>query len=320
MAELGTLVRQDPRRVWPSEPADFTPWLAEHLDRLGEALGMELELVRRESGVGEFSIDILARDLGQNRYVVIENQLEVTDHTHLGQTITYAAGVEAGVVVWVSPEFREEHRAALDWLNHGLSATTEFYGVIVEVLQIDSSRPAVNFRVVAAPAGRSLKRTVGGGAEEPSERGRQYQTFFQRLLDELREKHRFTNASAGQPQNWYSFSSGTTGFQYSAAFKKDRRLGVELYIDFGDEDQNLAALHALQAEAAAIEAEIGEGLSWEELENRRACRIALYRPGSIVDSQDKLDEHRGWVVEKLLAFKKAFGPRIRAVAERVGAG
>jgi hypothetical protein len=115
MADLGTLVRQDPRNVWPSEPANFTPWLADHLDRLGEALGMELELVRRESSIGEFSIDILARDLGQNRYVVIENQLEVTDHTHLGQTITYAAGVEAGVVVWVSPEFREEHRAALDW-------------------------------------------------------------------------------------------------------------------------------------------------------------------------------------------------------------
>lgn len=319
MTELGTLVRQDPRQVWPSEPADFTPWLSEHLDRLGEALGMELELVRREAGVGEFSIDILARDLGQNRHVVIENQLEVTDHTHLGQTITYAAGVDAGAVVWISPEFREEHRAAWDWLNHGLSATTEFYGVVVEVLQIDSSRPAVNFRVVAAPAGRSMKRAVSGEPGEPSERAQKYQAFFQRALDELREKHRFTNARAAQPQSWYSFSAGASGLSYAVAFSRGDRLKVELYIDFKDENQNLAALQVLQAEAAAIEREIGEKLAWEELETRRACRVALYRPGSILEPQEKLDEYLAWVVEKLLAFKKVFGPRLRTVAERVGA-
>jgi hypothetical protein len=318
MTELGTLVRQDPRQVWPSEPANFTPWLAEHLDRLGEALGMELELVRRESGVGEFSIDILARDLGQNRYVVIENQLEVTDHTHLGQTITYAAGVEAGVVVWVSPEFREEHRAALDWLNHGLSATTEFYGVVVEVLQIDSSRPAVNFRVVAAPAGRSLKRTVGGSSDEPSERARLYQAFFQRLLDTLREDHKFTNARAAQPQSWYSFSAGISGLSYASTFSRGDRIKVELYIDFKDESQNFAALQALKADATAIESALGAKLSWEELETKRACRIALYRTGSILDPQEKLDEHLAWVVEKLLAFRRVFGPRLSALAELSG--
>lgn len=317
MADLGTLVRQDPRQVWPSEASHFTPWLADHLDRLSEILGMELELVQRESGAGDFSIDILAHDLGQKRNVVIENQLETTDHGHLGQAITYAASADAGVVVWVCREFRDEHRAALDWLNRGLSATTEFYGVVVEVLQIDDSRPAVNFRVVAAPAGRSLRRAGPVEAGEASERGLLYQGFFQRLLDELRDKHKFTNARAGQPQNWYSFRSGVSGFSYSAAFKKGNRLGVELYIDFGDENQNLAALRALREDAAEIEKSIGERLSWEELEDRRACRVALYREGSIRDPQDTVDEYLDWTIEKLLAFRTVFGPRIRKIADTV---
>jgi hypothetical protein len=317
MTELGTLVRQDPRQVWPDEASHFTPWLADHLDRLGEALGMELELIQRESGAGDFSIDILAHDLGQKRNVVIENQLETTDHRHLGQAITYAAAADAGVVVWVCREFRDEHRAALDWLNHGLSATTEFYGVVVEVLQIDDSRPAVNFRLVASPAGRSLRRVSPTEAGEPSERGLLYQNFFQRLLDQLREKHKFTNARAAQPQNWYSFSSGVPGFSYSAAFKRAGRLGIELYIDFRDEDQNLAALHALQNDAAEIEKNLGEKLSWEELEDRRSCRIAIYRDGSIRDPQDRVDEYLEWTIQKLLALRAAFGPRIRKIADSV---
>lgn len=297
--------------MWLSEARDFTPWLAEHLEQLGSAIGMELELVRRESDAGDFSIDLLARDLGRDRFVVIENQLTPTDHSHLGQSITYAAHVDAVAVVWVCREFREEHRAALDWLNKGLRATTEFFGVVVEVLRIDESRPAVNFRAVAAPAGRSTRRSVPGEEQEPSAKGQRYQAFFQRLIDTLREKHHFTNARAGQPQSWYSFSSSVRGFVYGVNFPSGERVCAELYIDGGDEDWNLEALRVLRAQAAEIEKEFGEKLDWQEMENRRACRVALYRKGSIMDPQDKLDEYMAWGIEKILRFRQVFDARIR---------
>jgi len=317
--ELGALTREDPRNVWPNEARDLTPWVAEHLEQLGEVLGMDLELVRTESDVGDFSIDVLARELTSQRFVVIENQLEQTDHTHLGQVITYAAGVDAGVVVWLTPAFREEHRQAIDWLNRGLGNSTQFFAVAVEVLRIDGSKPAVNFRIVAKPAGYRISNdgpaSRSSTAGEPSERGKRYQDFFQRLIDELREKHGFTNARTAGAQNWYSFSTGVRGFQYSASFNTGGRFCVEVYIDFGDDETNLAALHKLRDQRDAIERELGETLDWQELQNRRACRIALYRSGTILDPQDKLDEYHDWMVKRLLSFKRAFGARLKSVSD-----
>jgi hypothetical protein len=316
--ELGKLLRVDPRNVWKHEALDFTPWLVEHIDELGEVLGLELEVVGREHAVGDFSVDIKARDVGRNKVVVIENQLEETDHTHLGQLITYAAGLEAGVVIWVSREVREEHRQALDWRNRGEGATTEYFGVVVELLQIDDSKPAVNLRVVASPndwvRGTMRARTT----DEPSGIYTLYQQFFQQLIDELREKHRFTNARAGQPQSWYSFTSGTTGFTYAFSFAAGGRLRAEIYIDRGQRDQNVAALEALRTDKSALEEAFGEPFDWELLEGKRACRIAVYRLGSIKDSTESLEAYHRWAVDRLLRFKRVFDSRLPAAAARAG--
>lgn len=314
MSKLGKLQRVDPRTIWKHEAHDFTPWLAENIDMLSEALGIELELVDREADVGDFSLDILARDLGRDRPVVIENQLEPTDHAHLGQLITYAAGYEASVVIWVSREFREEHRQALDWLNRGDGATTEYFGVVLELLQVDDSRPAVNLRIVASPNNWSRQSKKGPATDELSSKRTSYQEFFQALIDELREQHHFTNAKAGQPQNWYSFSSGTRGFTYGMSFAQTGELRAELYIDGGDAERNKAAFDVLAADKDAIEKAFGEALKWERLDAKRACRIACYTTGSIEDSGDQQEQHRKWAVERLLRFKRVFGARLPALA------
>ena len=183
---LGHIQRVDLRQAWPHEAADFTPWLAEHLVDLGEALGLDLELQAQEAPVGKFSLDLLARVTGTNETVIIENQLEPTDHDHLGKLLTYAGGCDADVIVWLAREFRDEHRQALDWLNQRTVDDTRFFGVVVEVWTIDDSRPAPHFTMVAAPNEwrREAVRNVRQG--NLSDKNRRYERFFQSLIDALR--------------------------------------------------------------------------------------------------------------------------------------
>lgn len=309
MPTLGRLSRIDPREVWKGEATDFTPWLADNLNHLAEVLGLELELTQREAAVGDFSVDLLAQDLGRDRVVIIENQLEPTDHTHLGQIITYAAGLDAGVVIWVSREFRDEHRQALDWLNRIHEGHTEFFGVLVELLKVDDSKPAVNFRLVASP--NQWSRSARSSSDEISPKRAAYQRFFQGLLDELREKHKFTNARAAQPQSWYSFSLGVRGFSWGFSFNLGGRVRTELYIDTPDAARNEQILDELQKDRAVIEKDFGEPLEWERLEGKRACRVACYRAATIDEPKEKLEELQSWAIDRLLRFKRVFGPRLR---------
>ena len=145
MQELGRIEKVELRDIWPDEAHDFTPWLAGNLDLLGEELGLTLELVEEESGVGKYRLDILAKETSGEKYVAIENQLKPTDHTHLGQLLTYAAGHDAGYVVWVAPHFRAEHRAAVDWLNRLSPEKVWFYGVEVRAIRIGESNPPLIF-------------------------------------------------------------------------------------------------------------------------------------------------------------------------------
>lgn len=327
MPDLGQLRRRPLRDVWTHEALDFTPWLAQNIERLGAALGLELEVEQEEADAGDFSLDILATDLGSGRKVVIENQLEPTDHRHLGQVLTYAAHFEASTVVWVSSEFRDEHLRTLDWLNRVANEEIAFFGVVVEVLQIDDSKPAAELRVVSSPPqwrptpGKGKRATTGGGGGGGgTDRKEAYRNFFQRLIDVLREKHRFTNAKVGQPQNWYSFSSGVSGLQYSVSFSAEKGVRVELYIDAKDEDVNEQVFDALLAQKAEIEKAFGEPLSWERLEGRRACRVAVYRPGSIEDSEEVKEQILEWATDRIRRVETVFRERAKLALARALAG
>ncbi len=281
MPEFGELRPVDIRELWPNEAHHFTPWLAENIERLGDAVGMDLEIVAREADVGDFSLDLLAKDLGSSRNVVIENQFGATDHDHLGKLITYAAGVDAVAVIWLTETVREEHREAIEWLNRRTDADLHFFAVTVGAVRIDQSRPAFQFKLVASPNEwqRSARETAD---RQTSERGEAYRQYFQSLIDELRETHRFTGARTAQPQNWYSFPSGFQGLSYSTSFAKKGRVRAELYVDQGDTERNKFLFDSLQAHQGAIEQQFGEPLKWERLDDARASRIAIYREG--VDS------------------------------------
>jgi len=314
---LANIEKVELRKVWPSEPSDFTPWLAENISELGKALGLELELRQQEAEVGAFSLDILASDLNRDCPVIIENQLDATNHDHLGKLLTYAAGFDANVVVWLTREFRDEHRQALDWLNQRTGEDTLFFGVVVELWRIDKSRPAPHFNVVAAPnewrkENVSRRRSTG----MRSARGERYQSFFQRLIDTLREEHRYTSAKRAQAQNWYSFSSGYGQFSYGASFTAEGRARVEVYIDSGDQEESLVLFRGLEQHRESIEAELGYSVDWQPLGQRRACRVATDRAGTIDDSDDVLEEIHSWMVEQLLKFKRVFDSYLRGLTRR----
>ena len=316
--DLGKIEKVDAlRNIWPDEARDFTPWLAKNLPLLGEALGFDLELQAKEAKVGTFSLDLLAYELSSNRPAIIENQLDDTNHLHLGQLLTYASGYDAYTVIWIAKTFRDEHRAALDWLNKRTDEETQFFGVVVELLKIDDSRLAPHFDVVSAPNDWSRgKAGSSNSTRNPSERMERYRKFYQILVDTLRECHNFTNSRRASPKNEHDFSSGFSGFIYRARFNNSGQVGVALYIDRdGDsKEQNERDFDRLKEQKEPLEAELGP-LAWERLDNNRACRIEAKRDGSIDDDEEALEEIRIWMVQKFLAFKEAFGSRLPVLRE-----
>ncbi|MBM3494073.1 MAG: DUF4268 domain-containing protein [Armatimonadetes bacterium] len=307
---LGQLKRLTPRTIWKNEARDFTPWLAENISLLGDVLGMDLEVTGTEGPIGDFAVDILAKDLGSNGAVVIENQFGKTDHDHLGKLLTYASGTDAMALVWIAEEIRDEHRQALEWLNERTDSETMLFAIVVEVLQIEKSPAAVNLKPVVFP-NKWQKATKGTSSATPSPRAEAYRRFFQTLIDELREKHKFTGSRVAQPQNWFTYTSSFPGAVYGTSFAAGGRARVELYIDRGDTDQNKALFDQLAKKKEAIEAGIGASVEWERMDDRQASRIAAYRPGTILSDEAALAEVRQWMIETVLRFKEVFAPLLK---------
>lgn len=310
---LSKLVRLDPRIVWPSEPRNFTPWLQQNIDLLSAAIGVDIQLAEREVAVGDFSADLVGEEPGSSRVVIIENQLERTNHDHLGKLLTYAAGKAGGVIIWVAPEIRPEHRNALDWLNNATQGNIDFFGVEVELLQIEgSSLKAPNFKVVVAP--KTIATTVRPPEEgQVSERNQRYQEFFQELLAQIKaNRPGITNRTKVGPQSWLSLASGRGGFSFGLAFVRGARFQIELYIDAGqgNREYNKQALLRISASRAAVEDELGSTLDWQLLEIRRGSRIAWYwdKPVSILDGQAKLQELKAWAVPSYFRFRDILSP------------
>ncbi len=310
MRRLSRLEEVDVRDVWNSEPYDFTPWLAKNIADLGTVLGLELEAAEPESPVGDFSLDLYSRDINDRRVVVIENQLGTTDHDHLGKLLTYAGGKGAQVVVWVAGRFRPEHRAAIDWLNQRTDTDTAFFGVQIETWKIGDSDPAARLNLVAWPNDWQRQTARRHSNSEPTPKMERYREFFQKLMDELRERHAFTNANVAMPTNYYNFKSGIPGIHYTAAFMNNGKAVAQLTLYKGDKTINLEFFNSLKSRETEFAEEIGEELVWDPRENAVYCQVRIERDGRIDDTEMLDDIHR-WMIERLLKIRNVFGPHIQ---------
>ena len=300
--------------IWKNEASDFTPWLESNIQTLGDALGMDLEIIDREASVGDFSLDLRAQDLGSSRTVVIENQFKRTDHDHLGKLLTYAAGFDASIVVWISEDIRDEHRQALEWLNQRTDTETQFFGVVLEVLRIDNSNPALEFKLVVSPNEwqKSQKQKT---STDPSSRGEKYRSYFQILIDELRENYKFTGAKVGIAQNWYNFSSGFGEIRYGAWFAKGGKVLTYVNIRQKIDEQRIKIFNMLENRKREIGSNFGSPLEWSRDAEKSTSRIAISRDGDIELPDSELEEIRRWHIENLLKLKEVFQPEIEKALE-----
>jgi hypothetical protein len=304
---LGRLVYVDPREVWTHEAQDLTPWLLQNADVLAETLGIDLELTASEHPVGGFSLDLVGRDLTNDAVLIVENQLEGTDHDHLGKLLTYTAGTAASTIVWIATSFREEHRQALDWLNENTGEDVRFFGIVMQVVEIHGSPRAPLLKLVVEPNDwqKHVRAATHSGRLEG--KGAYYVEFWRKFLDAVKSRHpNWTRATKPNSANWFSMTSPISGAQISSSFSQGGRLRHELYIDSGDGEQNLAIFNSLLAQRESLEAAYGRPLEFEELTGRRACRVADYTGGDVTET-DRHDEFIEWFIDAGERLRRALG-------------
>ena len=310
-AELGKLENVPVKDVWPSEPYDFTPWLAANLNLLGEVLHLDLKEIQQEAQVGAFFVDILAEDAKSGVLVAIENQLEWTNDSHLGQTLTYAGWHDARILIWVAPHFTQRHHNALEWLSRLTPEEIEVYGVEVSTVRIGYSKPAPVFKPVVFPSTWLIE-------EKAKARGLQLdafrrQDFFQPLVDRLR-KARLTDKQEALTGFGHPFPSGVSDIDYVASLEGGRKVWV--YIPGWPKDFKQPIFDELRADREGIEKKLHLGSDPDthiEWDVRTTGTIGVWRDGSIDDSEEELEEVRQWMFHYLLKFKEVFNPRIEEI-------
>ena len=293
----------DLRTVWPHEALDFTPWLSqeENISLLADTLGLDITVEEIESCVGDFNVDIFASETGTDRTIIIENQLEDTDHDHLGKLITYASGKSADVIVWIVKRAREEHRAAIEWLNNHTDENIGFFLCEIKLFRIGSSEPAVKFEVVERPNDWTKEVKKATFTNDGQQLRYDYWAAFQDYaFQNTRFSHSFRRRKPSKDY-WMSFSIGSSECHIEASqIHKRNELSVELYIN---QDKDL--FRSLYDMRETVEAEAGLSFDWRELPNKKASRIVVHKSVTF-DDRAQWAEHFDWMIDVMLAFKNTF--------------
>lgn len=311
---LGKLERIPLRKAWAHEAGEFTPWLAQadNLTLLAESLGLsELELVGTEHPVGDFKVDILCTDDGGK--VIIENQLEKTNHTHLGQILTYAAGVGARKVIWLAEAFRTEHVAALEFLNQHTTDELDFFAVEIELWRIGDSPMAPSFNVVVKPNdwAKTGQQNAKAAATTTPTKQRQLK-FWTGWQAWLQAKGSTLRTQKPLPQHWTNIALGRSGIHLAATVNsRESRVGMEVYINH---ENSKSMFKQLQTHQVEIDAALGAKLEWMELPDGHACRILQVRPESPLESEDQWAAYYAWLEQAALRMSDVFRPLVKELS------
>lgn len=302
MANLGTLKEiTDLRSIWPHEALNFTPWVAENVDLLADAVGLDITVDETESSVGDFNVDIYASETGTDRKIIIENQLEDTDHDHLGKLITYASGKGADVVIWVVKHAREEHKAAVEWLNNHTDDKIGFFLCEIKLFQIGDSQIAPSFTVVERPNDWTKEIRKKASANPTQQQRLEYWQAFNDYAFSDANFSRIFNKRKPTTDHWMDFSIGSSACHIAVSqIQKRKAVDVELYIN--DDKELFKSLFAHKDE---IEKNMEMELEWKELPERKASRILIEKTVDL-DDRATWPEQFDYIMDTCIKMKRAF--------------
>lgn len=305
--KLAQLKQVNLREVWQHEASEFTKWLAnkENLSLLSDEIGIELSLLQTEANVGKFHVDILAEEENTGRKIVIENQLEQTNHDHLGKLITYASGFDAEIIIWIVNDVRDEHKQAIDWLNEHTDEHINFFAIRMEVWQIGDSPFAPKFQVISQPNdwAKVVKTSpTESGLSDTKIMQLEFWTDFKNYGEDRSTKLRFRKP---YPQHWYDLSIGSSKAHIALICDtQNNQLRCEIYIP---DDKGL--FNSLETYKADIENELGYSLEWMLLESKKASRIRTVTNVDISLSE-KWEEYFTWLIKVSESFQGVFSKYI----------
>lgn len=294
--------------MWPNEALNFTPWLAENIAELGEKIGMELEVVGQEVSVGPYSADVLAKDIDTDAYVVIENQLEKTNHDHLGKSITYASALNAKTIVWIATDFTEEHKKALDWLNDNTNEDLAFWGIQLELWQISEDTASMRLNIVSRPS--TNVKTIKSKTNNESESRNLQLEFWTKFRDKLQSTKKIPSLQTPQAHYWYDVRIGRSFIKLSNVCNTQKNfVGVRLYIRSNVVDMYYPVLEAKKEE---INKALGCEPIWDANPEARDKTIAITYNTDLTDT-DRMEEALDWLVKQTIVFHSVFSKEVKEI-------
>jgi hypothetical protein len=299
------------RQAFPHEAHNFTSWLENNIDALSDRIGIELNVIEREKSVGSFNVDLYCED-DNGDMAIIENQLERTDHDHLGKLLTYMVNLEAKTAIWVATEARPEHQRVIDWLNEYTPKDMAFYFVQVEAIRIEDSPFAPLFTVLSQPDEQI--REIGKQKKELAEQDVQLFEFWKHLLERSKGRTRIFDNQSPRYEYSLKIGAGKSGYSFYCVILKDRGASLKLVIDIGDQHKNKELFDRLLADREAIEMEFGHALDWERRDHRKSSRIVKqYRRNGSLNEPDTWNDLADVLINATIKFDKTFRPRIQQI-------
>ena len=307
MNKISKLQKVNLRKVWPREDANFTTWLEENIDHLTDALGFNIHIESREQPVGPFKVDLYGED-DDGRKVIVENQLEKTDHTHLGQVLTYLANLDAKVAVWISGDPVEEHRKAVAWLNETAPDDVAFYLVRVEAVTIGDNAPVAPLFTVVEKPGDTVKQ-IGAAKKDDAHRHTMHQKYWAHFLEKMNEQSDICQSLSPAKNSWLTVSFGVSGV-YMYVMVTQKHVRTEIYIDTGDKERNKKIYDYLESKKDRIESDFGGELQWRRLEGNKASKVENWLHGVNVANEDDWEKITAFLTDSAMRMHAAFKTHI----------